>query len=231
MIDESFTDDLDQMKPISIVSGGFDPLHSGHIALIEGAARKGRVLVILNSDNWLSDKKGQPFMHWEERAAILRALRAVTTVIGVDDSDGTVCGALRAIAAHYSQLHSPRLIFCNGGDRTETTTPEQDVCRELGIDLAFRVGGGKTQSSSDLLKNWTGFEPIDEACGRVTVCAGDRLTDKERRVLAEAGDQVADEILRAEPSALDVTSVKSTFKCVHCGSFGPLSRPCECLNA
>jgi cytidyltransferase-like protein len=155
MFNDGHHDDIDSFRPVSIVSGGFDPVHSGHVALLEGAARLGNVVVILNSDQWLTRKKGKPFMCWDERATILRSIRWVREVVRVDDSDETVCDALRSLKERFTgDKWSPSLIFCNGGDRTATTTPERDLCADLGFSLAWNVGGGKTHSSSDLLRNW-----------------------------------------------------------------------------
>jgi D-beta-D-heptose 7-phosphate kinase/D-beta-D-heptose 1-phosphate adenosyltransferase len=131
------------MSRIVCCSGGFDPLTSGHIDYIEDAANYGRVIVILNSDEWLIRKKGYLFMPWPQRAKILCALRAVYGVISVDDSDGSVSSALRHSGASY---------FANGGDRTADNTLELDVCRELGITPLFNIGGGKTASSSELVR-------------------------------------------------------------------------------
>jgi D-beta-D-heptose 7-phosphate kinase/D-beta-D-heptose 1-phosphate adenosyltransferase len=131
----------DKRKTIA-VSGGCDPAHSGHIRMILDAATYGDVVVILNSDDWLLRKKGYKFMDWNERAEILSAIRGVVEVVPVDDSDGTVCEALRRIRPDY---------FANGGDRKAGNTPEGEVCKELGIEMLWNIGGGKTQSSSWLI--------------------------------------------------------------------------------
>ena len=133
----------EQVKRVAMVSGGFDPLHVGHLDMIIGAAAYGRVVVALNSDAWLTRKKGHPFMEWEDRARILNHIREVSEVVPVDDADGTVCEALRRVRPDY---------FCNGGDRTIPHPAEEAVCRELGIAQAFNVGGGKIRSSSDLVR-------------------------------------------------------------------------------
>lgn len=130
------------MKTIC-VSGGFDPLTVGHVSLIEEAKLYGKVVVILNSDDWLLRKKGYHFMPYSDRYRILMALSDVGQVIPVNDIDGTVCTALRAFKPDY---------FANGGDRTLNNTPELDVCRELGITPVFNIGGGKISSSSELVK-------------------------------------------------------------------------------
>lgn len=132
------------MSKIVCVSGGFDPIHEGHVAMIEEAAAYGAVVVALNSDEWLMRKKGFVFMNWEARAKILRALRSVYNVFSIDDSDGTVCDALRIMRPDF---------FANGGDRVAENTPELKLCVELGIRPIFNIGGGKTNSSSELVKN------------------------------------------------------------------------------
>jgi len=124
------------------VSGGFDPVHIGHVQMIAEAAKVADVIVIINSDDWLMRKKGYVFMPWEERAEIMENIKGVTIVTNVDDSDGTVCEALKK--------HCPDA-FANGGDRKTQNTPEMDVCEELGIDLLWNIGGGKIQSSSTLV--------------------------------------------------------------------------------
>ena len=127
-----------------MVSGGFDPVHVGHIRLILDAAKFGDVIVIANSDQWLYRKKGFVFMTFDQRKEILDAIKGVVLVDSVNDTDGTVCEAIRR--------HNPTY-FANGGDRKKTNTPEVDVCNELGIELLWGVGGNsKSESSSDLVK-------------------------------------------------------------------------------
>ena len=97
-----------------MVSGGFDPIHAGHVAMIRDAAKHGDVIVVANSDEWLMRKKGFVFMSFEERRDILKEIKGVVIVAAVDDSDGTVCDALRKIRPDY---------FANGGDRGKENTP------------------------------------------------------------------------------------------------------------
>ena len=133
----------DQRKTI-MVSGGFDPVHIGHIRMILDAARHGDVVVVANSDDWLFRKKGFVFMEFEQRAEILAAIKGVVKVSGVDDTDGTVCEAIRRLKPD---------MFANGGDRRKNNTPEQDICEELGIQMLWGVGGeDKANSSSDLVE-------------------------------------------------------------------------------
>ena len=130
------------MKTV-MVSGGFDPIHGGHVQMIRDAAQYGNVIVVANSDDWLMRKKGYVFMPWKERAEIMGNIKGVRFVTAVDDSDGTVCEALRR--------HKPDA-FANGGDRKTENTPEMDVCEELGIQMMWAIGGNdKPQSSSWLV--------------------------------------------------------------------------------
>jgi D-beta-D-heptose 7-phosphate kinase/D-beta-D-heptose 1-phosphate adenosyltransferase len=133
-----------EKKPTVMVSGGFDPVHAGHIRMIRDAASFGDVIIIANSDDWLYRKKGFVFMTFDQRAEILNAIKGVILVDSVDDMDGTVCEAIRR--------HKPTF-FANGGDRRKTNTPEVDVCKELEIKLLWGVGGDKKlASSSELVK-------------------------------------------------------------------------------
>ena len=125
-----------------VVSGGFDPVHIGHVRMILGAAEYGDVIVVANSDSWLYRKKGFVFMPWDQRKEILEALKGVVRVEWVDDRDETVCEALRRLKPTY---------FANGGDRKDDNVPEVAVCQELGIEMVWNVGGGKVESSSDLV--------------------------------------------------------------------------------
>jgi D-beta-D-heptose 7-phosphate kinase/D-beta-D-heptose 1-phosphate adenosyltransferase len=129
-------------RKIIAVSGGFDPVHVGHIRMILDAAQEGDVLIIANSDCWLRRKKGFVFMPFEERVEILQAVKGVLNVVCVDDSDNTVCNALREFRPDA---------FANGGDRKQANTPEMDVCNELSIEMIWNVGGEKIQSSSSLV--------------------------------------------------------------------------------
>ena len=132
------------------VSGGFDPVHIGHLRMIQEASKFGKVIVIVNSDDWLMRKKGYIFMPFEERCEILEGFTATGATTNVDDTDNTVCEALQRIKPDY---------FANGGDRKNNNTPEMDVCEELGIEMLWSVGGGKIQSSSTLVDD-AGMTPV-----------------------------------------------------------------------
>jgi len=131
------------MKKI-MVSGGFDPVHVGHIQMIEEASRWGQVVVVVNSDDWLIRKKGYVFMPYKERVAILGNIKGVTLVSNVDDTDGTVCEAIKRIRPDA---------FANGGDRKKNNTPEMNVCNELGIQMLWGIGGANKPQSSSWLVN------------------------------------------------------------------------------
>lgn len=138
------------MKTV-IVSGGFDPLHEGHVELLARAKMLGdRLVVLLNSDRWLMRKKGYAFMNFETRQAVLRALKPVDWVQGFDDVDGTCREGLHDIA--FGPGPFSEFIFANGGDRGEENTPEMEWCNTYDVGMEFGVGGGKINSSSDLLK-------------------------------------------------------------------------------
>lgn len=132
-------------KKIVCVSGGFDPIHVGHVRMVQEAATLGdELVVIINNDHWLMKKKGYVFMPQDQRREIIEGLRGVTRVVftshELNDEDRSVCRELREIRPH---------IFANGGDRFADNIPEALVCRELGIETVFNVGqGGKVQSSS-----------------------------------------------------------------------------------
>ncbi len=146
VIHKNMFDETSEEKPTVMVSGGFDPVHVGHIRMITHAAQYGDVIVIANSDEWLYKKKGFIFMEFAKRSEILNSIKGVILVDSVDDSDGTVCEAIRR--------HRPTY-FANGGDRGKTNTPEQDVCEELGVELLWAVGGDyKADASSDLVNRF-----------------------------------------------------------------------------
>tara|TARA_Y100000992_G_C21214905_1_gene467369 strand:- start:235 stop:1002 length:768 start_codon:yes stop_codon:yes gene_type:complete len=136
---------------ISVVSGGFDPIHSGHISYIESAKEHGDFLIIaLNSDNWLRNKKGKEFMPFIERKVVLENIKGVDRVIDFQDDDlGSCIKALEKIKLEYPE---DEIIFCNGGDRGKENIPEMSV---KGISFKFSIGGDdKKNSSSWILKNW-----------------------------------------------------------------------------
>ena len=142
---------------ISIVSGGFDPLHLGHIELMKKAkSLADALIVIVNDDDFLIKKKGKPFMVFKERIEIIKSLKFVDMAIKCIDKDQTVCETLRGLASCRTLIVDKpyeKLLFCNGGDRTSgENTPEHDLCKELGVETVYGLGD-KIQSSSWLLNN------------------------------------------------------------------------------
>lgn len=148
---------------IVAVSGGFDPLHIGHVRLFREAKQLGdELVVILNNDNWLLKKKGYVFMPQEERREIIESLATVDRVILTghhpEPEDMSVCQELRELRPH---------IFANGGDRKIGNVPEVAVCSEIGCKMVFNVGhGGKVQSSSWLSENFIGGVPCPCGSGK-----------------------------------------------------------------
>ena len=133
-----------------MVSGGFDPVHIGHVRMFEEAKKLGdELVVVINNDNWLRFKKGFAFMTEDDRKEIIESFRCVDRVILTAHTphtdDISVCRELRMIKPD---------IFANGGDRKSDNIPEYALCEELGIEMVFNVGhGGKVRSSSELVRN------------------------------------------------------------------------------
>ena len=168
------------MSKIVVVSGGFDPLHSGHINLLESSAAYGDKLVVLcNSDEWLTRKKGRPFMPFEERSVILERMHMVDNVYGVDDTDGSVTQGLIQVRNAFGHEHE--YVFCNGGDRGKDNIPEMNV---EGYEFIFSVGGDfKANSSSWILKEWK--------------------YPTERRVWGEFSDLFQDDVVRVKELVIE----------------------------
>jgi cytidyltransferase-like protein len=135
---------------IVLVTGGFDPLHSGHIAYFKEARTLGDKLIVgLNSDEWLERKKGRAFMPWNERLCVINNLSMVDEVYTFDDEDDSAKHFIQQVQAHYP---GSELIFANGGDRTANNIPEMTV---KDVTFKFGVGGkDKKNSSSWILEEW-----------------------------------------------------------------------------
>ena len=141
------------MDNIILVSGGFDPLHSGHIAMIKEASEHGEVVVLLNSDNWLISKKGKFFLPFNERYLIMSAIKNVVDVIDFNDDDKSCVNGIKKVMQKYS---GRKIKFANGGDRNSKTTPEKEFCDKNQIETLWGIGGDfKKNSSSWILNNWT----------------------------------------------------------------------------
>ena len=142
------------MRELVLVSGGFDPIHSGHIYLIQEASKYGDVIVLLNSDKWLREKKGREFLPFVERETIMKSLKNVIDVLSFDDSDKTCVDGIRKAINKYP---NHKIMFANGGDRNDKTSPdsEKNFCDKNNITTLWGVGGEyKSNSSSKILKRW-----------------------------------------------------------------------------
>jgi len=140
------------MRKIVLVTGGFDPIHSGHIEYFKAAKKLGDLLVVgVNSDAWLTRKKGVPFMPSNERQVIVDNLDMVDRTLFFNDRDGSAKQAIKDVRALYP---NDKIIFANGGDRTQENIPEMDV-KDNNLVFAFGVGGeNKMNSSSWILQEW-----------------------------------------------------------------------------
>lgn len=141
---------MQNQTKIVLVTGGFDPIHSGHIEYFKAARQLGDILIVgLNSDEWLTRKKGRPFMPMSERFSIICALDVVDEVLIYNDDDNSSCDAIRLAKMRHPNAH---VIFANGGDRTKDNIPEM-VCDN--VEFVFGVGGNKkANSSSWILEEW-----------------------------------------------------------------------------
>ena len=140
------------MKTIVLVTGGFDPLHSGHIAYFRAAKQLGNLLVVgVNSDAWLIRKKGRAFMPWDERMTIVKNIKDVDSVLEFNDDDGS---AKQAIKLARQTWPDHKIVFANGGDRTDANIPEMEF-QDANLEFEFGVGGfNKANSSSWILEEW-----------------------------------------------------------------------------
>ena len=143
------------IKYVSLITGGFDPLHSGHIKYINAAKSYGDILVVgLNSDKWLENKKGKFFLPFNERLMIMKSLKDIHDVISFNDSDDSAIDAIKNIKNTYKDSI---IKFCNGGDRYEENIPElKEFENDNRVEFKFGVGGdSKINSSSKILRAWT----------------------------------------------------------------------------
>lgn len=139
-------------KTVVIITGGFDPLHSGHLSYINAARELGDILIVgVNSDEWLARKKGRSFMPFEDRIAIIGALEGVDYAIPFNDRDDSAKDTITWARKVFPQS---KIIFANGGDRTLNNIPEMDAVDD-NIEFVFGIGGtDKANSSSWILEEW-----------------------------------------------------------------------------
>ena len=185
------------MKTCVLVTGGFDPLHAGHIQYLKDAGKLADTLVVgLNSDEWLTRKKGKPFMDYSDRLAVVTNLSMVDEVIDFNDADDTACNAIAKLIPYYDKI-----IFANGGDRSSgVSTPEYQYYQDHpSVEFIWGVGGvAKLNSSSWLLERWK-FERRGRPWGfwRVMHEAGDykvkELVIKPKHSLSDQKHQYRNE--------------------------------------
>lgn len=173
---------------IVLCTGGYDPVHSGHIAYLDAAKKLGdRLIVGVNSDPWLIRKKGRAFMPWSERAAIVANLRSVDDVIEFDDWDGSARHAIKTVREQYP---TARIIFANGGDRTSDNIPEMDI-QDPNLEFRFGVGGeDKKNSSSWILEEWKSSR-TSRPWGHYRVLYEHDVTTKVKELVVNPGERLS----------------------------------------
>jgi cytidyltransferase-like protein len=176
------------MKKIVLITGGFDPLHSGHIAYFKAAKQLGDILVVgVNSDAWLTRKKGAPFMPYIERANVVRNITGVDFVIDFNDDDGSARQAIHMVRQSYP---GDKIIFANGGDRTNINSPEMTVVDD-NLEFVFGVGGeNKMNSSSWILQEWKAPK-TDRQWGYYRVLHENGLEVKLKELIVEPGKKLS----------------------------------------
>lgn len=175
---------------VGIITGGFDPIHSGHIAYIQAGAKMCDILVVgVNSDDWLKRKKGRYFMPIEERKTVISALRGVDHVIDIDDSDGTARDAIRQTKAMFP---TATIRFLNGGDRTQDNIPEMTE----DVEFVFSVGGSnKANSSSWILQEWKAPKVV-RPWGFYRVLYSENCHVKVKELVVEPGKSLSSQLHR-----------------------------------
>ena len=175
------------VKKVVLVTGGFDPIHSGHIEYFEAAKKLGDILIVgLNSDDWLQRKKGRPFMLLQERMRIVTSLAVVDAAYCFDDEDNTATSFIELIRKKYPDA---KIIFANGGDRTALNIPEMTV---QDVEFVFGVGGeDKKNSSSWILSEWK--EPRTERPWGYWSVLKDEGTVKVKELVIRPGSSLSNQ--------------------------------------
>lgn len=173
---------------IVIITGGFDPIHSGHIAYINAASELGRVVIGVNSDEWLTRKKGSPFMSLDERLSILKNIKNVMMTIQFDDSDNSAKDAIKQVRKLFPKQ---KIIFANGGDRTSNNIPEMDIDDD-NVEFIFGVGGeDKKNSSSTILQNWR-YEKTNRVWGHyINLYKNSKSEVKVKKLVLDPGQAIS----------------------------------------
>jgi D-beta-D-heptose 7-phosphate kinase/D-beta-D-heptose 1-phosphate adenosyltransferase len=176
------------MEKIVLFTGGFDPVHSGHISCIQEARKIGRVVIGLNSDEWLTRKKGKPFLSFYERKLILDQFKDVLCVLDFDDSDNTASDAIRKTKEMFP---NNEIVFVNGGDRTKNNIPELEKYQnDNKVSFLFGIGGENKQNSSSLiLSDWK--SPTEKRVWGDSMTYYDTKQTKVKRLVLEPGKSIS----------------------------------------
>ena len=180
---------MKNQEKIVLVTGGFDPLHSGHIALFKEAKNLGDNLVVgINSDNWLKRKKGQPFMSFQERKTIIENLEMVDHIISFDDSDNTSCGAIYKLMATIG--YGKHIIFANGGDRHQGNVPEYDTYHDK-VEFVYGIGGNNKMNSSSWILDQYKYPKTKRDWGYYRILHEDGPETKVKELTVEPGKKLS----------------------------------------
>lgn len=176
------------MDNIVIVTGGFDPIHSGHIAYIEAASKLGRVVIGLNSDEWLTRKKGKPFMPYNERYSVVSNLKHVMCAIPFDDSDNSACDAITQVKKLFPNNN---IMFANGGDRTSSNIPEMERFKnDPQVEFVFGVGGQDKKNSSSWIINECKHPSEERVWGKFLTYYDSNIA-KVKRLVIDPGKSIS----------------------------------------
>ena len=180
---------MENQEKIVLVTGGFDPLHSGHIAFFKEAKKFGNELVVgLNSDEWLTRKKGQPFMPFKERQCIIENLSMVDHVISFDDSDDTACGAIYKVMATIG--NGKWIVFANGGDRNSGNIPELKTYKSI-VEFVFGVGGDNKMNSSSWILEQYKYPKTERPWGYYRILHEDGPETKVKELTVNPGKKLS----------------------------------------
>ena len=198
---------------VVIVTGGFDPLHSGHLEYLKCAKALGEVLIVgLNSDDWLSRKKGKSFLPYYEREQVLLNLKSVDNVINFADHDDSAIEAILKVKRFYPNA---KLIFANGGDRTDDNIPElEHFMDEEWIDFEFNVGGSKSNSSSNILEKWADNR-TERPWGYYRVLHNDKDIVKVKELMVAPGKSLSMQKHKYRAEHWFISSGQATIYTIH----------------
>lgn len=172
------------MNTIILVTGGFDPLHSGHIAYFKAAKTLGDMLIVgLNSDEWLERKKGKAFMSWNERLCIINNLSMVDEVYTFNDDDNSAKQFIHQVRAHYPTAH---LVFANGGDRTASNIPEMDIIDD-NLEFVFGIGGEDKKNSSSAILDYYMYPVTKRSWGNYKILREYGQETKVKEIVVDPG--------------------------------------------